>query len=125
MVTEYWLNILNEAKAKKEKRRLAYAKKLKKKRYKKQKQKKPKDDYTSARKSKWYRAWRRLVIKEQGYVCNRCGTTKGKLHVHHKKYYKQSPKDRLVLKNGEVLCFDCHDIEHDGYLSRCKQKKSV
>lgn len=119
MVSEYWLSILEKAKAKKEKRRMAYAKSLARKWRKKHKPKQKREEtITSARNSKWYKAWRKLVIRQQGYICNRCGTTEGKLHVHHKKPYAQSMEERLKLANGEVLCFDCHDKEHDGYLSK-------
>ena len=120
MPTEYWQKILDNTKAKKDKRKENYAKRLAKKWRKKHKTVKPQkseETITSSRRSKWYRAWRRLVIKQQGYICNRCGSLEN-LHVHHKKLYAKDMKERLKLNNGEVLCFDCHDAEHGGYISR-------
>ena len=71
------------------------------------------------------RAWRRvrdLKIKESGGVCARCGrvfTDTSKLIVHHKNHLKKddytNPAKAFDDSNLEVICFDCHNKEHDRF----------
>lgn len=60
-----------------------------------------------------WRAFRAAAIKAAGGRCQRCGR-RGALEVHH--------RDRLadggaavpaVLEDAEVLCRDCHLVEHN------------
>ena len=74
------------------------------------------------RNTKYYKAWRKLVFKKNGQICNRCGETEGILHAHHMKSYYKNPEERLSIANGEVLCFDCHDKIHKGYLRYLRAK---
>lgn len=66
--------------------------------------------------------WRTLSLRytqDKGYKCERCG--KIATQVHHKKAI-QTPDGwelRLDYDNLELLCTDCHNIEHD----RFKRKK--
>jgi hypothetical protein len=57
--------------------------------------------------------WKRLrahMLERAEYRCERCGTNRRKLNVHHKNYEHigyESAYDDL-----EVLCDRCHEIEH-------------
>lgn len=62
--------------------------------------------------------WRTLSLRytqDRGYKCERCG--KIATQVHHKKAI-QTPDGwelRLDYDNLELLCTDCHNIEHDRF----------
>ena len=90
------------------------------------------------RKTEPYNNWRQSVKKEQGNRCQFCGS-RYKTQVHHTVYFKRLVKeflnkynhldtfrdidelvdyaedwDRLWDTNlGEVLCSDCHKLEHN------------
>jgi 5-methylcytosine-specific restriction endonuclease McrA len=49
-------------------------------------------------------------VKEVG-KCERCGSIKH-LQGHHKKHYALHPELRSDPSNIEVLCADCHSLEH-------------
>lgn len=62
-----------------------------------------------------------------GDKCARCGWNIGKCEVHHKTYRKEGGLN--TLSNAEMLCPNCHSIEHHGprndvseeYRARVKQ----
>lgn len=56
-----------------------------------------------------YIAWRRAVLKRDGYSCQGCGETKS-LQVHHIKSWANFVELRLVVENGITLCVPCHKI---------------
>ena len=62
--------------------------------------------------------WRTLSLRytqDRGYKCERC--SKIATQVHHKKAI-QTPEGwelRLDYDNLELLCTDCHNIEHDRF----------
>lgn len=54
-------------------------------------------------------AYRRIAYKNFGYKCNRCNISDKKvLLVHHKDRNRMNN----IIKNLEVLCRNCHWIEH-------------
>jgi hypothetical protein len=59
-----------------------------------------------------YRIHSRIVIKEQKYLCGRCGKRKS-LSVHHKVHRSKGRSDALT--NLIALCSDCHREEHGGF----------
>lgn len=85
-----------------------------------------------------YKQWREEVIKEQGRVCQICGSC-SKIQVHHEKFFLHLVIDFLnrysnldVFKDteelldcaewdeslwdvniGVCLCQDCHELEHN------------
>lgn len=57
-------------------------------------------------------AWkkkRQLALKIHGDKCKICGTGR-RLQVHHKTY-KRLGRERI--SDLQILCFDCHAMEHD------------
>jgi 5-methylcytosine-specific restriction endonuclease McrA len=61
--------------------------------------------------SKAWSAKRRAKFAQVGRKCERCGSVRGKIHVHHKTY------DRLGverLEDLEVICEMCHLDHHLG-----------
>ena len=74
--------------------------------------------YTS---STWRKVRERKIL-ESGGVCSHCGrvfTDTSKLIVHHKKHLHgddyNNPKVAYDDDNLEVICFDCHNKEHDRF----------
>lgn len=85
------------------------------------------------------KTWNIAVMKNCEYKCVECGINEDKLHVHHKNQFNKilkeflsnysqfSPiedKETLVrlatsyepfwdVNNGEVLCKECHKLEHN------------
>jgi 5-methylcytosine-specific restriction endonuclease McrA len=64
-------------------------------------------------------AWRRVrdyIFRRDMGLCVRCGAP-GKI-VHHKKHLTpeniNDPSITLAEDNLELLCMECHAIEHDG-----------
>lgn len=54
-----------------------------------------------------YKMFREEVLKNAGYKCELCESTK-RLHVHHIKCYYKYPALRLDQTNGQCLCQSCH-----------------
>ena len=56
--------------------------------------------------------FRTLALQEHGEFCNRCGyaTSLAALEIHH----KDRDRSNNTLGNLEVLCANCHSIEHYG-----------
>ena len=65
-----------------------------------------------SRTSKKYKEWKRLVLERDGYKCKHCGGWhKGiELQVHHIFKWHLYPKLRYDVRNGIVLCKDCHKL---------------
>lgn len=63
-----------------------------------------------------WRAARAAIVKRDFGLCKRCGAP-GEI-VHHKKYLTpeniNDPHIALGEDNLELLCRDCHAIEHEG-----------
>lgn len=60
------------------------------------------------RQSNQYKDWRNEVLKKQNYICQFCKKRGGKLEVDHVSEFSTDYKNRLEVKNGRVLCKDCH-----------------
>lgn len=56
----------------------------------------------------WFRL-RKRVFEQRGRQCERCGTAKGIIQVHHKTYKRLG---RELLEDLEVLCKRCHEKHH-------------
>lgn len=72
--------------------------------------------------SKAWRGVRERKIADSGGVCARCGrvfTDTSKLIVHHKRHLKNNdynnPEVAFADDNLEVICFNCHNEEHDRF----------
>jgi HNH endonuclease/NUMOD3 motif-containing protein len=55
--------------------------------------------------------WKEEVLKKGIYRCKKCGSIK-KLVTHHIVEWKENPKLRFDINNGEVLCRSCHMRHH-------------
>lgn len=51
--------------------------------------------------------WHRAVIKRDKHTCQDCGTTQGKMIVHHIRAYSTNIEERYNVDNGVCLCVDC------------------
>lgn len=56
------------------------------------------------------KAWATAVLRAKGNKCNRCGWDKARCDVHH--LIPRSSGGLNVISNGEVICPNCHRIEH-------------
>jgi len=59
--------------------------------------------------------WQKLRLKkleQSGWKCERCQNEKLELHVHHKQYKGFKSPWNYPLKELQVLCHACHQIEH-------------
>lgn len=74
------------------------------------------------------RAWqkcRSAYAKSRGYLCERClknGIVKPGEMVHHRIYVTpdniKDPSITLNFDNLELLCRECHEAEHRGFVKR-------
>ena len=57
-----------------------------------------------------YRTWKKKVLERDGYKCQNCGAWNKsvKLQVHHIFKWHLYPKFRYDIRNGIVLCANCH-----------------
>lgn len=62
---------------------------------------------------------RRMYLESRNYICERCGKTA--TICHHKEYITASNINdvevTLNFDNLEALCQECHNKEHDHFLS--------
>jgi len=59
-----------------------------------------------------YNIWRKIVLEQDDYGCQKCGSKKD-LHCHHIIPVKIEPMFALDPDNGIVLCKECHyEIGH-------------
>jgi len=57
------------------------------------------------------KAWANAVRRARGIACERCGWDKASCDVHHK--IPRSIGGLNTVSNGEVICPNCHRIEHE------------
>ena len=73
-----------------------------------------------------YKTWRKNVFElNKGrlglgkyYVCVKCNKkrkTTRVLHAHHIYSWKKFPNKRYTMKNGVVMCINCHNAFHRTY----------
>jgi 5-methylcytosine-specific restriction endonuclease McrA len=59
-----------------------------------------------------YKQWRLKVLKRDEYQCFDCGEVKrGQMEADHIYSWKNYPRLRYVLENGQTLCADCHLVK--------------
>lgn len=61
---------------------------------------------------KKFERWARQIKIKDGFTCQLCHETGGKLRSHHIKAWVDYPNDRYNIKNGITLCKECHDYVH-------------
>jgi 5-methylcytosine-specific restriction endonuclease McrA len=52
------------------------------------------------------------MLELAGWECQDCGSKENSLHVHHKQYFKGRDPWDYEADQLEVLCDDCHNVEH-------------
>jgi hypothetical protein len=58
-----------------------------------------------------YRRWAQAVKEKDYFTCQHCGSSDGKLHVHHLQSWLEHPELRFEVSNGQTLCASCHGSE--------------
>lgn len=53
--------------------------------------------------------------KNQIGKCEKCNASEIKLHAHHILHYSKNPELRADPNNIEILCTNCHILEHPEY----------
>jgi len=61
-----------------------------------------------------YAVWRYLVLANNGFRCECCGSQKD-LQVHHNRSFKEHLELATDVFNGTALCKDCHSKFHTLY----------
>lgn len=56
--------------------------------------------------------WRIKVLNRDDYTCCECGKVGGQLVAHHIIPWSENKKLRFVIRNGNTLCFNCHQYIH-------------
>ena len=62
-----------------------------------------------------YLQWRMSVLERDNYTCQACKVIGGKLIAHHIENFAQNKSKRIDIKNGVVLCKECHKEFHKIY----------
>lgn len=75
--------------------------------------------YAEFLQSKSWASKRKHALAYHGHVCQTCGAT-DTLHVHHKHYRK--PLGHESMKDLQVLCAACHELEHEEKLFDAERK---
>lgn len=60
------------------------------------------------RQARLYWIWRRAVLYQAHYRCQRCGTQTEELTAHHVRPWATYPALRFKRTNGMALCRPCH-----------------
>ena len=59
-----------------------------------------------------YKQWRLRVLNKDNYRCLFCGEIKkGEMEADHVYSWKDYPKIRYSVENGQTLCRECHKIK--------------
>ena len=67
----------------------------------------------SFRDSQDEKKFRKGVFERDGYTCQDCGETGGKLNAHHIEPVSENKELATDLDNGVTLCVSCHIKRHD------------
>ena len=113
MSSEYWDNVLDDIRRKKEAKALRHCSQKQKKRKKKQKQ----IDFVQ----NWQQLQQRVFDRDK-HKCKKCGTKKGLL-VHHKVAQQIAPHKVYQVSNCETLCYSCHQEVHKWWLESKAMRK--
>ena len=57
--------------------------------------------------------FRKLILKERNYTCEKCRVVENGLHVHHIEGYTEMPMFATDKDNVMVLCLNCHKEVHN------------
>jgi len=69
-----------------------------------------------------YKSWRQKVYSRDNWTCQKCGKKKD-IVAHHKKSFKDYPKIRFNVSNGQTLCRSCHKKVHEEIGKKTRWKK--
>lgn len=74
-----------------------------------------------------YMRWTKAVYRRFNYTCQKCKRRGGKivLHAHHIESYASEKELRTSLKNGIVLCKDCHYAFHGKYGRKTNREQLI
>lgn len=70
-----------------------------------------------------YKSWRKAVLDKCNSCCVKCGSYKDP-HCHHIKTWAKFPELRFNVGNGEVLCKECHHLQHP-FMIEYERKKEA
>lgn len=70
------------------------------------------ETYLAYMRSPEWRAFRDRILAERGRKCQRCGSIRGVMHVHHLTYWRLGHERDTDV---EVICADCHAKNHPQY----------
>ncbi len=59
-----------------------------------------------------YKNWRNAVFIKDDYTCRICKVKGGTLQADHINSWKDFPKLRFDVENGQTLCVKCHKLKH-------------
>ena len=71
-----------------------------------------KNEINRIKQSKEYREWRKIVMSERKYTCERCKEQGGRLQIHHVEMICVSPERIMDKKNVILVCYKCHRLIH-------------
>lgn len=69
-------------------------------------------DSDNPRNSRSHRLWRNFLLLRYKYVCQECGKRTLDIHAHHIKSFEDNIDLRFRVRNGTLLCIDCHQKKH-------------
>ena len=81
------------------------------------------DEMKQLRQTEDYQVWRSKVYARDRWTCQKCGKKLKDLVAHHKKYFKEYPKLRFNVSNGQTLCRSCHKKVHKDIGEKTRWKK--
>jgi DNA-directed RNA polymerase subunit RPC12/RpoP len=64
------------------------------------------------RRSLEFKEWKKEILKERNYTCERCGVRGQKLHIHHLEMVCVAPEKIMEKDNVIVVCIKCHKKIH-------------
>ena len=81
------------------------------------------DEMKQLRQTIEYQVWRSKVYARDNWTCQKCGKKLKNLVAHHKKSFKEYPKIRFNVSNGQTLCRSCHKKVHEEIGKQTRWKK--
>ncbi len=69
-------------------------------------------DSNNPRNFRSHRLWRNFLLLKYKYICQNCGKKTLNIHAHHIKSFINNKTLRFKVKNGTLLCTDCHKKKH-------------
>jgi hypothetical protein len=81
-----------------------------------------KQQYNQYMKSDEWREFRKRIIRERGHACERCGQTRGEMHLHHLTYVRFM---RELPQDVQLVCLACHKKEHPSLKGAGERRKAA